>query len=259
MDAAVLLYHTLYDKEKNRERYAISRREFEGHVRYLSENGFESVSLDAFFDMKHTDSVEKRKIVITFDDGNESDYSIAFPILKKYGLKATFFVTVKRISQSKFMGWPQLVEMAENGMSIQSHGLTHAFLNHLGVEDLRNELLESKQGIQLKLGTEVKYLSLPGGFGSSLVLNIAKEVGYKGLCTSQPGLNPINSFGNMFRTFNRMVITKRTLTSNFENIANGKTRYIMICRIQNSLKSGVKNILGTRAYYAVWSRFFKYD
>jgi hypothetical protein len=100
---------------------------------------------------------------------------------------------------------------------------------------------------------------LPGGFGSSLVLNIAKEIGYKGLCTSRPGLNPLNSFGNTFRTFNRMVITKRTLSDNFENIANGKTRYIMICRAQNILKSGVKSTLGTRAYYAVWSRFFKYE
>lgn len=259
MNVPLLLYHALYDKETNRERYAISRREFESHAKYLVESGFESLSLDEFFDVQQTPSVGIKKIVITFDDGNESDYSIAFPILKKYGLRATFFVTVRRISQSKFIGWPQLVEMAENGMSIQSHGLTHDFLNDLEIEDLRNELLNSKQEIQMKLGIEVKYLSLPGGFGSSLVLNTAKETGYKGVCTSEPGLNPLNSAGNAFRTFNRMVITKRTPFGDFENIANGRNSYITICRVQNYLKRGIKMILGTHVYYTVWSKFYKYE
>ena len=259
MGIPILLYHALYDRESNRERYSIRKEAFEDQMRYLSETGVQSLLLDEFFSIQQASERERKKIAITFDDGNESDYSIALPILKKYGLKATFFITVERISKNNYLSWSQLMKMNDHGMSIQSHGLTHAFLNCLTEGDAQRELLESKQEIQGRLGTEVNYFSLPGGFSSPFVLDLVEEAGYQGVCTSGPGLNLPGPGGEGLRIFKRMNMTKRISLGNFQRAAGGKRGYVARRRAEDLLKNGFKRVLGSNAYYSIWSKFFKYD
>ena len=259
MGIAILLYHTLYNGEANRERYSIHKEEFESQVRYLSETGVQSLFLDDFFVVQQASEVDRKKIAITFDDGNESDYCIALPLLKKYGLKATFFVTVERISKKNYLNWSQLMEMNAHGMSIQSHGLTHVYLNNLMNGDVQKELLESKQEIERRLGTEVKYFSLPGGFSSPLVLNVAEKAGYQGVCTSGPGLNLPAPIGEGLKIFKRINMTKRTSPGNFQRAVHGRKGYVAARQAEDYVKTGLKRLLGNNVYYSLWSKFFKYE
>ena len=259
MGIPILLYHTLYERETNRERYAISARNFESQMRYLYDHGFRSLSLDDLSMAEQISAVDRKKIAITFDDGNESDYSIALPILKKYGLMAIFFLTVGRVSSHGYLNWRQVTDLNTNGMSIQSHGLTHSFLSDLKNGDLRRELLESKEEIQLKLGKEVKYLSLPGGFGSPIVLKAARDSGYRGVCTSRPGLNLPGQGAPELGIFRRIILTKRTSFKDSECIAGGKRSYVLKCQAGDFLKDRFKKILGSKVYYTLWSKFVKYS
>lgn len=68
-------------------------------------------------------------LAITFDDGIESHYNIAMPILEKHGIKGTFFVTINRIGTPGRLSWKQIKEMRQRGMEIGNHTMTHA---HLG-------------------------------------------------------------------------------------------------------------------------------
>ena len=69
--------------------------------------------------------------VITFDDGHLTNYTIAFPVLRKFGFRAEFFITPGQIADSNRIKVHQLKEMIDNGMAIGSHGLTHAYLDDL--------------------------------------------------------------------------------------------------------------------------------
>ncbi len=102
MKIPILLYHELFNAKFNRERYAINKEEFERQIKYLSENGFQSLSVGNFCNFQNSIDIDRKGIIITFDDGNFSDYSIAFPILKKYGFVATFFITVDWIGTKNF-------------------------------------------------------------------------------------------------------------------------------------------------------------
>ena len=165
---------------------------FDQHINYLSEKGFESISFNAFLNGFQPDP-RKKYIIITFDDGNYSDYSIAFHILRKHGFVATFFVTVGRIGTRHYLDWDHLKEMVDGGMSIQSHSLNHLFLSDLSNDNLQKELTESKKILEDKFSLPVDFISLPGGFYSRRVLKAAQGAGYKGVATSGPGLNHLGS------------------------------------------------------------------
>jgi len=253
----VLLYHALFQGNANPEKYAIARDEFERHIRYLSENRFICLRFDDFLN-GHWNEQNKKYIIISFDDGNFSDYSCAFPILKRYSMTATFFVTVNRIGADHYLEWQHIKEMAEGGMSIQSHSFNHVFLSDLDSKKLHTELYESKKILEQNLLRSIDFIALPGGFNSQKVLRSAEDVGYKGVVTSCPGLNRLKYKKEGFLHFNRFVITRKTQMHSFKNIVNANALYVLKSRMSYDLKLLAKKILGSKRYYQLWSTFIKY-
>ena len=254
----ILLYHALFEGKGNAEKYAITTSEFEHHINYLSEEGFESISFDAFLN-GYQPLPNKKYLIITFDDGNDSDYSSAFPILKKYDFVATFFVTVGRIGGHNYLDWGHLREMIDGGMSIQSHGLNHLFLSDLSKDSLRKELTESKTILEDKLSLPVYFISLPGGFYSQQVLKAAQGAGYKGVATSGPGLNSLGSLERKFKLYKRFAITRKTRMDSFQEIVHAGLLSNAKSHVVYQLKSMAQKVLGSRGYYMIWSKYFKYE
>jgi peptidoglycan/xylan/chitin deacetylase (PgdA/CDA1 family) len=254
----ILLYHALFEGKGNAEKYAIPISEFEHHMNYLSEKGFESISFDAFLN-GYPLLPQKKYIIITFDDGNYSDYSSAFPILKSNNFVATFFVTVGRIGRHDYLDWGHLREMIDGGMSIQSHGLNHLFLSDLSKDNLRKELTESKRILEDRLSLPVHFISLPGGFYSRQVLKATQVAGYKGVATSGPGLNVLRGKGEKFMLFRRSVITRKTRMDSFQEIVCAHLLSNAKSHVVYRLKTMAQKVLGSRAYYMIWSKHFKYE
>jgi peptidoglycan/xylan/chitin deacetylase (PgdA/CDA1 family) len=121
---------------------------------------------------------------MTFDDGLEDNYTIAYPILKEFGLKAYFFLLVGRIGTTGYMNWEQVRRLKEGGMTIGSHGMTHRILTELSDNELDYELFTSKSKIEAKLKSPVEYFSLPRGFSNRKIIEKAKHAGYKKIFTS---------------------------------------------------------------------------
>jgi len=257
MKIPILIYHALFHKTVKKEKYALSGEDFERQIQYLSEEGFQSLSLDDFWKPHNHTAPDRKGVVITFDDGNLSDYSIAFPILKKYGFTATFFATVNWISTENYVTWSHLKEMVSENMSVQSHSLSHSFLSDLNLRDLYKELRESKNMLEENLNIPVTHLSLPGGFCSKKVFRMAKDLTYRGVCTSMPGLNTLNSQAREFVILNRFLITRETSFNHFKAIIDKDRKYIASQKTQYYLKLGMKKILGSKRYYKIWSTFFR--
>ena len=253
----ILLYHALFKGKVNAEKYAIAMDTFEQQVNYLSREGFESISFNAFMSGFQAQS-GKKYIIITFDDGNDSDYSIAYPILKKYGFVATYFVTVGRIGTHGYLDWDQLKEMIDGGMSIQSHSLNHLFLSDLSEDNLHKELTESKRILEDKLSLPVHFISLPGGFCSRQALKAAEEAGYMGVATSGPGLNVLGRGKKKFISFRRFVITSKTGIDRFQKIVHGQLLSNAESHVIYQLKSSAQSVLGSKLYYRIWSKCFKF-
>src|SRR6185503_16689154 len=127
-------------------------------------------------------------VVFTFDDGHLSNHRVAFPALRAASAAADFFVNPAQVGTEGFATWAELREMAEGGMSIQSHGLDHGhYLTALSPSELRDELRRARLEIEQHVGQPVTLLAPAGGRAPAALASIAREVGYRHVLGSRPG------------------------------------------------------------------------
>jgi peptidoglycan/xylan/chitin deacetylase (PgdA/CDA1 family) len=124
---------------------------------------------------------------ITFDDGHETNFGAA-RVLADRGWSGTFFVNSSTVGTPHFLSWPQLQEMVDMGMSIQSHAHRHRYMDDLSPDEQFDELHRSKVEIEQHLGRPVGTFAPPGGRTSRELKHLAARAGYVAMCTSRVGL-----------------------------------------------------------------------
>ncbi len=156
----VLMYHRIETPPNNyTKEYYVSPEIFEQQMAYLVKNNYRSLTIEEYYnDLKEDKNPSQKSVLITFDDGTNSQYTAAYPILKKYDLKATFFL----ISGSLFLTNDQIKEMSKNGMSIESHTVSHSDLSKLtSSSDLQTQIGGSKAAIEAITGKDVIAIAYP--------------------------------------------------------------------------------------------------
>jgi peptidoglycan/xylan/chitin deacetylase (PgdA/CDA1 family) len=194
----ILTYHNF--SETKQDLMMVRKDSFEQQMNYLASNGYTVITLDDFFDfLEFRKQLPKKAVVITFDDGWQGVYTIALPILKKYGFPATLFVYTDLINGSKkTLSWSQLAELDREGIDIQGHTKTHRNLSKIKneeslasyVRDVENEITASTRIIKEKLNKDVQYLAYPYGDTNNLIVAFLKKKGYRGAFTVKRDANP---------------------------------------------------------------------
>ncbi len=162
-------------------------KKFEAEMKYIAEirnEGtvpFPSTSLGAGGDSP----------LITFDDGWRDNYINAFPILKKYGLKATIFLTASKITfgDDLYLTRAQVKEMAEYGIEFGAHTITHPHLTQIPLEEAKKEIEVSKKIISELIGHDVNSFCYPYGEYNEEIKNLVKNAGFKCAFTEKVGRN----------------------------------------------------------------------
>ncbi len=187
----VLNYHKVDNIHNS---LSVIPEDFERQMRYLSENGYNTITPEQLYDNITTGAeLPKKPILITFDDGYQDNYDNAYPILKKYNMKATIFVVTGFLGKDKnYLTWEEAKELENSGISIESHTLNHKSMTELSDEQLRVELVNSRIDIKEKLGKESYFMAYPTGTYNLHIANMVKEAGYKGAFTIKYG----NADGN---------------------------------------------------------------
>ena len=160
--------------------FTVSPEGFESHLKYFKENGYQTVLIDdllAYFDTGKP--LPEKAIAITFDDGRYGQYKWAYPLLKQYGMIATFFITTDWVGKNTFLTWEEIKEMSENEMAIGSHALDHPSLSTLSDAVLKKELEDSKKIIEEQISKRIDYLAYPGGSFNEKVIEATKAAGYQ--------------------------------------------------------------------------------
>lgn len=218
----VLMYHHITDNPQSR--YAIRPEQFAAHMAFLYENDLRPISLDEFLRFVDTGVLlTKNAVLLTFDDGYESYYKEAFPVLKKYGFPSVNFVIAgnlrdaadrKRENMIPPLSHAQIAEMRASGLvelgshtySLHTMEITSEWgdrgpttspvyleeLHRLEKEqEYRDRLFVdfriARSALEELLGKQVMSLSLPYGNVNDTVLEIASQAGYRYVFTSFPG------------------------------------------------------------------------
>jgi peptidoglycan/xylan/chitin deacetylase (PgdA/CDA1 family) len=123
-------------------------------------------------------------VALTFDDGRDSDYEVAFPALADAGGAADFFVNTATIDTPGYLSWARIREMERAGLSFQSHSHDHIALLWLPAAALEHQLRQSKSLLEDRLGRPVDFLAVPYGLLNRRVRETARRVGYRAVCNS---------------------------------------------------------------------------
>ncbi|MBF0504982.1 MAG: polysaccharide deacetylase family protein [Candidatus Omnitrophica bacterium] len=189
----ILLYHHINDVPANASRpmhrWSLSPEKFEAQMDWVFRHRFHPITMQQLIGhLKHAQALPPKPIVLSFDDGLKDHYSVVFPILKKRGFVATFFIITDSVGHSAFMDWEKILEMSGAGMDIEAHTVTHPNLADVSHEQARFEIFQSKSVLEKHLNKTVIVLAYPYGKYTQDVIAITKSAGYEGAVTLS-GLN----------------------------------------------------------------------
>jgi peptidoglycan/xylan/chitin deacetylase (PgdA/CDA1 family) len=124
------------------------------------------------------------RVRLSFDDGNQSDMSVALPALRERALHASFFAIAGRLDDAASLSPPDLRELRNAGMTIGSHGWTHRPWRGLDDEEARRELLDARTILAEASGGEIEDAALPLGRYDRRLLGRLVRIGYRTVYTS---------------------------------------------------------------------------
>ncbi len=258
----ILLYHQVVDEDFDLTNvpvgvrpYYLRKNSFIQQMGYLFGHGFKTLTLRDFVSsIKNGLPIVEKAVVLTFDDGDISNYTLAYPILREFGFKATFFLIVRGIDNSQGLKWGQITEMVGNGMEIGSHTMTHPFPSDLKEDGIFWELKRSKEVLEDHLKEEIDFLSIPRGIANPNWLTIAHSCGYKAVCTSKVGLN--NHKADPF-ALRRIGIRDGFDLKAFSLIVNRDLGFLFSLTASDYIKQMLKNGLGQKRWFRLRERLLK--
>ena len=242
------MYHELeqpgvpvVDADPGYTTYVIERAAFAAQMAWISSSGLHGVSVGDWCALGRDD---RDRVVVTFDDGCETDWTVAAPILLERGFGATFYVVSGWIGRRPgFMSPAQLRQLANAGFEIGSHSVTHAFLTDVDDARLRSELKDSKLQLEEVLGRAVTHLSCPGGRWNPRVEATAREIGYETVATSRVGANDSSTNPHALA---RCAMQRHTPPRAFEAFCRAEGLGAM--QLRERALSAAKAVLGNRVY-----------
>jgi len=179
----VLCYHRFEDKAKD---LVTLPTDFRAQMQALKDNGISVISMKDLLAWLHGEkSIPAKSAIISLDDGWNSQYLVAWPILKEFGYPFTLFIYTDYVDKGgKSMSWGQLEEMRDAGVDIEAHTVSHHDLRHAPRGQdyptwLHNEVYNCKQILEDKLGIKVVAFAFPYGFHNEVVRKTAEDAGYQ--------------------------------------------------------------------------------
>ncbi len=165
---------------------SISPLQFEAHMQYLADNGYQVVTLSEIMNsIKKQQPIVDKTIAITFDDAYLDILLQAKPILDRFGYPFTIFVNPGIVNQGRanYLSWQQLKAMADTGVIIANHGFHHDSLARTPSDTTEQEwlnkqgklLLKAEQIIEEKTGQSWRYLAYPYGEYTPAIEQLVSE------------------------------------------------------------------------------------
>jgi peptidoglycan/xylan/chitin deacetylase (PgdA/CDA1 family) len=241
--SCVFTYHEILPAD-SKYLYRVTNTSFEEHMAFISSMLKESLFAST--------------LQISFDDGHRSNYENAFPILERFGVKATFFILAGCVGTSaNYISWQQAREMVSAGHQVASHGWSHRILTQCNASELDHEIADSKREIESRLGIEVDSISAPGGRWNARVSEGCTRAGYRYLFHSNPWVTGRLVKGLVLQ--GRHMVTGRVGPEELRKLVLMKAARRAANSILYSAKERVRELLGDRLYHKLWCRLANWN
>ena len=212
----VLMYHAVSDNPWGDTTLFVSIKNFELQMKYLYDNGYTPLFLNEIDSAKNYD----KPIVVTFDDGYKNIYDYAYPILKKYNVKSSFYLITDWMDGETYITPEMAVELDKSKLfEIGVHTKTHVKLGTLDYDTQYNEIIESKNTLEKLLNKKITTIAYPYGSYNTDTINITKSA-FDYAVTVESGFNYSNKLDRL--RLKRFKIPRSMDINTFINVIEGK-------------------------------------
>lgn len=263
----VLCYHRVLPEAGNKPpEFSVTPEQFASQMSLLIDEGFTSLTLDEYFAAANgSRELPSRSVVVTFDDGYADNYSVAWHIARRFGVKVNLFICTglvagdlvpafaadnprAQLSQKAFpehwrpLSWDQVREMVAHGVGVGFHSHRHCNLGRLTEGEIARDTAEGISIFTEQLGEAPRFFAFPfGHYGSypEAAIELLTAHGIRMFFTTELGRTPISDSS---RLFSRIVIHPEDNLSSFRRKLFGgydwvgklrKYRYFLRASINN--------------------------
>lgn len=173
----ILLYHHI-GISPSESPYYISPYDFEQQIHLLQQWDYQTISVELLARaITQGAELPPKPIILTFDDGGESVFTTALPIMQKYNFTGTAYIVYNYIGIPNYMNADQIRELYTKGWEVGSHSTSHVSLTERN-DRQQDEIIESRQKLEQKLGLPILTFAYPFGAYNEDSVYFARLAGY---------------------------------------------------------------------------------
>jgi len=164
--------------------------EFAAQMQALKADGWHAVTLDQLeaYWTRGVSLGPGKPIVLTFDNGYHSQYTEAFPILRRLGWVGNENMQLTGLPPSQGgLTDAQIRAMVAGGWELDTQGISHADLVTLDASELYDQVAVARRTIQRRFHVPVNWFCYPSGDYDATVIAAVRAAGFVGSTTVVPG------------------------------------------------------------------------
>lgn len=179
----ILCYHQIRDwkakDSKSAKDYIVPIADFKAQMKMLADSGYTTILPDELFNyLNYGTKLPEKPIMLTFDDTDLDQYTVAAPEMKKYGFKGVFFIMTVSLGRPNYMSRAQVKELSDDGHVIGSHTWDHHNVKKYQGDDWVTQIEKPTKTLQEITGKEVKYFAYPFGLWNKEAIPELKKRGF---------------------------------------------------------------------------------
>ena len=187
----ILMLHRVVEQrsiESEQRKLEVTPQFLEQTIKEYQQRGYRFVSIDQACDIIAGKDKGKPFVCLTFDDGYQDNYDIAYPLLKRLNVPFTIYITTGFVDktakiwwyeETEVMNWDQIKALSTEPLcTIGAHTVSHPRLTSVPLEEVRREIVNSKQRLGKLLAIPIKHFSYPHGDYNEDGLQLVKEAGF---------------------------------------------------------------------------------
>jgi peptidoglycan/xylan/chitin deacetylase (PgdA/CDA1 family) len=187
----VLMYHKIdadVPSDPVGKSLTIDPATFDRQLGWLAAHHITTLTAAALVDQLKAGGKLDNAVVLTFDDGYEDAYRSALPLLRKYSMVASFYISADFTGTPHHLSWKEMREMKAAGMEIACHGSRHLDLTTIDANEKQYEIGHCAAAIKKWLGEAPSTYVYAAGKYDAATIAVLQKNGFAAALTERPGV-----------------------------------------------------------------------
>ncbi len=200
----VLCYHQIRDwkpsDSKISRTYIVPPAAFDAQMKMLADSGYHSISPDQLYAYLLSGTrLPSKPIMLTFDDTDLDQFTVADPEMKKYGFKGVFFIMTVSLGRAHYMSREQVRQLSEEGNIIGSHTWDHHSVKKYADKDWITQVEKPTRELEAITGKTIRYFAYPFGLWNTAAIPELKKRGFLAAFQLSDKLDPVDPLFSLRR------------------------------------------------------------